>query len=165
MMSLHVMVALEPRQSSPLWWGAMNPQNVLGRRGGSGERLECVWGAEEAGDVWKCSFSTFIVRHAFFTSFNLFCSNSQVKNSFHEPEPAATALRPAMALRTIWRPCPCIPPPTAEARTPRSGHEAQGTQLAPSPSLLQLHSPTPIRFPPHSCSLVLFGVKNLLCIF
>lgn len=112
--------------------------------------------AEEAGDIWKCSFSAFIVQHAFFTSFNLFCSNSQVKNSFHEPEPAATALCPAMALGTSWGPCPCVPPPTAAAWTLRNGHEAQDTQLGSSSSLLQLHCPTPTPFSPRSCNLVFF---------
>lgn len=121
-------------------------------------------GAEEAGDIWKCSFSAFTVQRTFFTSFNLFCSNSQVKNSFHEPEPAATALRLAMALGTSWKPCPCIPPPAAAARMLKNGHEAQGTQLAPSPSLLHLRCPTPTPFSPHCCHLVVFGVMNLLCV-
>ena len=101
MVSLPVVVPSESGQSCPPGWGAVNTRNVVGRRDGAlrDGTLRAPGVRAGQGGGWGYLEMYFFSFHSvpyIFPSFNLFCSNSQVKNSFHEPEPAAAALRPAM---------------------------------------------------------------------
>lgn len=79
----------------PPGWGTVNT-GAVGRRDGT-LRAPGVHAGQGGGSGYlEMYFLCFHSAAYIFPSFNVFCSHSQVKNSFHEPEPAAAALRPAV---------------------------------------------------------------------
>jgi len=141
-------VPSEPGQSRRPGWGAVNTRNAVGRRD---ESTGSACGAVRRLGI----FGNELFLHTFFLHLIFFCSNSRVKNSFREPEPAAEAPRPAVG--TGNRPG-TVPLHPSSSRSRCSGASARvgaaRAPLAPSPAELQPRSPTPT---PFSSPLLPFG--------
>lgn len=158
------MVPSELGQSRSPGWGAMNPQNAMGRRGGA-RRASGVRAGQGGGwGYLETYYFSFHSAACIFPSFNLFCSSSQVKNFFHEPGPAAAALRPAMDTGG-WPGTVALHPSSNPTAGPALGGQRQGRgSLGTSLAVLWPCSPILTLF---SCGSVLFGMMaklDVLCV-